>query len=269
MKTTLRRSTLACLALALAAAVATGAEREYDVSVKRLIEYTNRGVNDFRKAMRSDFKNAKITWGGVQYDVSSYMNDTADAGKKLQSRYNADYAAIPEAEDFLKRLKTADTFAKQNPGISGAKNEWDLLMQNVTKLAAAYGVDWNADATTWMFARTPDGPLKAAAATLETQSKSMRKAIDEAGKTAGLDKARRKVLEGQSETLINSAGDLRKAVDGSRSASSALQSVQSAMADLGPRLQADGLASAVSSAWGGVDASVQKLSGMLAGPSVP
>lgn len=259
-----RRIVPAVLALALAGSGAmAAAERMYDNEVKRLIEYTNRGVNDFRKAVRSDFKNSRITWNGMQVDVGTYLGDLADAGKKLGSRYETNYAAVPEATDFLKRIKVADEFAKENPGISGAKNEWDLLLPNAVALAKAYGIDFSADPSTWQAARTPDGPLRATAASIETQAKGIGKSLDQAAKASGLDKSRRKVLEGQAETAIKAAGDLRKAIDGSRPASGAIQSLSSALGDLGATAEKDGVAGNVSAAWTALQDNVGKLSGLV------
>lgn len=267
MKRVLSRLVLLGLALAAAGSAPASAERLYDAEVKRLIEYANRGISDFRRSARSDFKNAKITHSdGVQVDVSNYLKDMTDSGKKLESRYTANYAAIPEATDLLKRFRTADDFAQRNPGISGAKSEWELLRKNMDPLAKAFNVDWTADPTTWQPARTTDGPIRAEAASLEAQAKSFRKGVDTAAKTAGLDKARRKVLEGESESLIGAAGALRKTIEDGRPASSALDRVTAAMGALGTQVQTAGLGDAVSGAWSGIDGAAKKLAEMIAGP---
>jgi hypothetical protein len=255
----------AALALSLlAAAAAAAAERMYDAELKRLIESTNKGLVAFRKAARSDFRNAKITWEGNPYAVGNYLADLEEAGKRLQSRYDLNYAAVPEATDFLKRLKTADDFAVANPGISGAKNEWNALRTNATALAGAYGIDFASDPATWKAARTPDGPIRSEAFSIESQTKTLGKTLDNAAKSAGLDKSRRKVIEGQAETAQNAAVDVRKAVDAGRDASSAMQRLSAALADLSGTLEKDGLAGSVSSAWTALQDSITKLSGYLA-----
>ena len=261
-----RRRPLSGLALVFLAAFAAAEERQYDAEVKRLIDYTNRSFGDFRSAARSDFKKAKIGFDGVETEVAGYLKDTADAGKRLASRVSSDYAAVPEATDFLKRLKTADSFGQENPGISGAKNEWELLTPNAAKLAAAYGIDWTASPETWQPSRVPDGVLRAETETLESSAKALRKAVNDASKAAGVDKGRRKVLEGQSDTLVSAAEGLRKTVRDTRPASTALTSVNEAVRDLGSRLRSDGVAEAVSVPLGRVEESAAKLSGMLEVP---
>jgi hypothetical protein len=241
MKLVPSRIVLTAVVLALAARVGSAAERMYDKELKRLIESTNNNVNAFRKAARSDFKNSKITWNGTQVAIGNYLDDLADAGKKLQSRYDANYAAVPEATDFLKRLKVADEFAIANPGISGAKTEWDALRTNATALAGAYGVNFASDPSTWQPARTPDGPVRAAAASIDSQTKTLGKSLDDAAKTAGLDKSVRKVIEGQSETAVKAAGNLKNAVEDNRPAGSAFQSFSSALADLSTTAEKNGL----------------------------
>lgn len=255
---------LAAVGLILAASgVAPAAERVYDKEAERLIEYTNRGVNDFRKAARSDFKNSKITWNGTQIDVGTYLKDVAEAGKKLESRYDTNFAAVPEASDFLKRLRAAEDFAAANPGISGAKPEWDLLRPNAIALAKAYNIDYAADPSTWQPSRTPDGPLRATAASIESQAKGIEKSVETAAKAAGLDKSHRKVLEGQSETAVKAAGDVRKAIEESRPAGSGLQSLSTALGDLNTTVEKDGLAGGVSTAWSALQDSIGKLSGFI------
>ena len=235
----------------------------YDAELKRLIESTNKGLVAFRKAARTDFRNSRITWEGNEYAVSNYLEDLEQAGKKLQSRYDLNYAAVPEATDFLKRFRVADEFAVQNPGVSGAKNEWNALKTNVSALAAAYGVDLASDPSTWQAARTPDGPIRAEAFNIETQGKTLVKSLDNAAKSAGLDKSRRKVIEGQAETVETSARNVRRAVDAGREAGPAIQSLESALTDLSATVQKDGLADASSSAAATLQDSIGKLKGYL------
>ena len=261
------------LALGIGLAAIAGrialAERPYDAEVKRLIDYTNRGVSDFRSAARSDFKNSRMTLAdGTQIDVSNALKDLAEAGKKLDSRYGSDYAAVPEATDFLKRFRAADDFARTHEGISGAKNEWDLLRQNVTKLSAVYGVDLTTDPATWQPARTTDGALRAEAASLEAQAKGFRKTLDDAAKAAGLEKGRRKSLEGESDTLVDTAHALRGTIDDGRPAAGALERVSTAIKDLSSLVDSSKLTDAVAGAWSGVTSSAQKISD-LTGLSAP
>jgi hypothetical protein len=263
MKRSTSRLALSLLVALLASTVPLPADRMYDAELKRLIEATNKGVVAFRKAARSDFRNSRITWEGNQYIVSNYLEDLEEAGKKLQSRYDMNNAAVPEAVDFLKRLKTADQFAVENPGISGAKNEWNALRTNVVALAAAYGIDFATDPATWQAARTPDGPIRAEAFAIETQGKTLVKSLDAAAKSAGLDKSRRKVLEGQAEMVETSARNVRKAVDGGRDASPAVQSLESAITDLSGTVQKDGLGESVSAALSTLQDSIGKLNGYL------
>jgi hypothetical protein len=251
---------LAAFVLSAVPATRLAAERMYDAELKRLIEATNKGVVAFRKAARPDFRNSRITWEGNPYVVSNYLEDLEDAGKKLQSRYDLNNAAVPEATDFLKRVKVADQFAVENPGISGAKNEWNALRTNVVALAAAYGIDFASDPATWQPARTPDGPIRAEAFAIETQGKTLVKSLDNAAKSAGLDKSRRKVIEGQAEMVETSARNVRRAVDGGREAGPAIQSLESALADLSETVQKDGLAEAMPTA---LQDSIGKLKGYL------
>jgi hypothetical protein len=258
----LRRAVFLGLVLAAAARLAS-AERPYDAEVKRLIDYCNRGISDFRSAARSDFKNSRMTLAdGTQVDIANYLKDLTDSGKKLSSRYSSDYAAVPEATDFFKRFRQGDDFARTHEGISGAKNEWQLLRENVTKLSAAYGVDWTTDPTTWQPARTTDGPVRAQAQTVEAQSKALGKSLDDAAKAANLDKGRRKALEGESDTLVDSASNLRKAISDGRPAGPAAQSFVKAMDDLGSLVRRSNLTDAVASSWGGLADSAKKLSDM-------
>ncbi len=256
------RSVAAALALCILA-VAASAERMWDAELQRLIESTNKGLVAFRKAARSDFRNSRISWEGNQYVVGNYLEDLEEAGKKLRNRYDLNYAAVPEATDFLKRFKVADEFAATNPGISGAKNEWNALRTNVVALAGAYGVDFATDPGTWQLARTPDGPIRGEAFAIETQTKTLTKSLDNAAKSAGLDKSRRKVIEGQAETAQTAATDVRKAVDAGRDSSGAMQRLNGALSDLQATLDKEGLAANVAGAWTTLQDSVTKLKGYL------
>ena len=263
MKRITSRFALPLLLTFAASTIPASAERMYDAELKRLIESTNKGVVAFRKASRPDFRDSRITWEGQPYIVSNYLEDLEEAGKKLQSRYDMNNAAVPEATDFLRRLKIADDFALANPGISGAKNEWNALRTNATALAAAYGIDYATDPSSWQAARTPDGPIKAEAFAIETQTKTLRKSLDSAAKAAGLDKSRRKVIEGQAESAQTAAQNVRRAVDGGRDATPAIQSLESAVSDLSGTVEKDGLAESVSAAASSLRDSIDKLKGYL------
>jgi hypothetical protein len=254
---------LAVLSAFVMSGIASAAEHMYDAELKRLIEATNNGVVAFRKAARPDFRKSRITLDGNEYAVGNYLEDLEEAGKKLQTRYDLNYAAVPEATDFLKRLRAADDFAVANPGISGAKNEWNALRTNAIALAAAYNIDFASNPATWQAARTPDGPIRAEAFAIETQAKTLRKSLDEAAKSAGLDKSRRKVIEGQAEMVQTAAANVRKAVDAGRDAAPAVESLNRALADLSATMEKDGLTSNVASPWTSLKDSIARLNGYL------
>ena len=211
--------------LVIAAAPSVAADRPYDRDVAKLIDRANKDLGRFLGNMKGDAKGAKVTRGGVEYDVSDSLDDLKAEGGRLESRFATDAKAAPTALTFLQKAKAFDGFIDRHPGFSGADKEWTALRPTLDSLADAYQIDWGGDPDQWQAIRSSDAEIAGWAKQLDTDIKGYTSALGKAAKDAKVDRAARTGLDEQVKTLAGGAKTLQKALSSRVPATNALESL--------------------------------------------
>jgi hypothetical protein len=114
-------------------------ERLPDKDVKTLIDQVDEGRDKFEGNLDGDFKGSTLRGPSGERKVSGTLQDYQDETKKLQSRFNDDYAASAEVASVLKQATSIDTFMQDTPSVTKGRSEWDRQAASLKHLAEAYG----------------------------------------------------------------------------------------------------------------------------------
>lgn len=229
------------------------ADRSYDDSTKKLIENVKNGVDRFKDKLQDKWKVEKITRSGVTTDVSDAMNDWKKSAETLKDRFKSDYAANPDANEFLQKSKKMDEFMSSHQGQTGADTEWLELRRNLVSLASAYNIDWESDPSQWKATRKTDNELKSMGQNLEQAMKTFGKSLDDAVKKSSIADDSRKDIKASAESLSKSAKMLKDAINDKKPAGGAFDGVMTAKQALASKVDSAGLTAQVSAAWSGVE----------------
>ncbi|MGE5833491.1 MAG: hypothetical protein ACM4AI_03345 [Acidobacteriota bacterium] len=138
-----RRSQIILLVGALAGwpvpCLAQAPERLSNNEVKALIDQVDEGRDKFEGNLDGTFKGSTLRGPTGETKVAGALQDYQDSTKKLQERFNADYAASAEVATVLKQSTMIDTFMQTSSSAMKGRSEWDRQAANLKRLAAAYG----------------------------------------------------------------------------------------------------------------------------------
>jgi hypothetical protein len=249
--------------LMVAAAPSAGADRPYDRDVAKLIDRANKDLGRFLGNMKGDAKGAKVTRGGVEYDVSDSLADLKEEGARLEQRFAEDAKAAPTALAFLQKSKAFDGFLDRHPGFSGADKEWAALRPTLQSLADAYQIDWSGDPDQWQATRSSDAEIAGWAKQLDDDIKDYASALSKAAKDAKVDRAARAGLDEQVKSLAGGAKTLQKALSARTPAANAVESLARSAQNVSEQADSLGLSAAAESAAKPLVATMTKISSAL------
>jgi hypothetical protein len=232
------------LAMGAGAAPAQPAVRPTDKQVKQLILDSREAFDRFADKMNPQMRMAVIKSPASEVDVKALLQDVEDMSKDAEQRYRPPaYTAGTEVAAYLKQVKVLDAGLAVRPGLSGADKYWDAARPVFGRLAAAYGIDWNGDPTTWSGRRISDGELKNAATDIKRLAGPFASAIDRApGATAALDARVRASLVNDATGLAALADEVSKELQAGRDAGPAFGRLSDAMDTIAAAVPASALA---------------------------
>jgi uncharacterized protein YukE len=114
-------------------------ERLPDNAVKTLIDQVDEGRDKFEGNLDNQFKNSTQRGASGGTNVAAALQDYQDNTKKLQDRFNENYAANAEVTTVLKQSTAINTFMLGSPSVTKGRSEWDRQTANLKHLAEAYG----------------------------------------------------------------------------------------------------------------------------------
>lgn len=243
---------LALLALPIAGAGALEIERPYDEEAGRIIDATQRQLDDFTDEMTARAPGAEVAdEAGETSDVPDFVAKLKAAARDLKERFDYKDSAPAAASLFLRRAKVAEQFVAQHPVLARAQGEWTRYLPRLRELAHVYHVDWDAEPESWQPARWTDLELGKRIDEIDQELRALGKALDGAAKSAGLAAATRDELKrgfeglrGTTKTLSKAFGERKPAaalvaelLAGARSLSDAAGGVGLAAAAPGARQQ--------------------------------
>ena len=94
-----------------------------------------RGATSSRAISMDSSRAPRCAGPGGETKVAGALQDYQDNTKKLQSLFNADYAASAEATTVLKQSTSIDRFMQTSSSAMKGRSEWDRQVVNLKRLA--------------------------------------------------------------------------------------------------------------------------------------
>jgi hypothetical protein len=138
------------------------------------------GLDRFVDKMDPQLRRSVIKNERGEVDVKAFLDDLRKSSDAMKGRFEPPrYSANTEVLAFLRQSRRLDDAVARNPGRSGADPAWALVKPELTKLAAAYGIEYSTDPAGWTAAtRTSDDDVKAALKRLEKNTDGLRKELE-------------------------------------------------------------------------------------------
>jgi len=194
-------------------------ERLSDKQVKTLIDQVDEGRDKFEGNLDGQFKGSTLKGPRGETKVEGALQDYQDNTKKLQDRFNSDYAASAEVATVLKQSNAIGTFMENSPSSMKGRSEWDRQAANLKHLAEAYGTTFPIpDGATAR--RLNDNETAAAAASVAKAADRFKDDIDN-DKT--LPKTEKEAAKKDVEVLIKHADDVKDRTRDGRSATAEMR----------------------------------------------
>jgi hypothetical protein len=255
---------LAICAVALArvpAVRSAAADRPTDKDVKSLIERIDQDRDHFEDRLDGEFKNSIIRSPGHELNVKKHLDDLRENVDKIKDRFSSDYAASAEVTTLLRQASDIHRFmATQPPNFNGA-SEWNRLTTDLNQLAAAYATSFPL-IDGQQARRMNDEEVRNAADEIKRQADRFKKELEDSlKKDAALDKDKpaREAALGQVETLKKDAEKLMDIIGDGRPASGEAQALLDQAATVRAASSGRALTPAAQSAWGSVEAGLDRV----------
>lgn len=194
-------------------------ERPGDKDMKQLIDQIDEGRDKFEGNLDGDFKGSTVRGPNGETKVAAALQDYQDNTKKLQSRFSPDYSAGPEVATVLKQSTSIEAFMKGSPTTMKGRREWDRLVPDLKRLAAAYGTTFPMPDGANV-GRTSDKEAISAAAAIASAGKDLKSDLDDAKTLAEADKDTAKK---DADALIKQANTVKDRIEDGKPATSDVQ----------------------------------------------
>jgi hypothetical protein len=211
---------IATCGLAVPASAGQAENRLTDKAVVQIIESVEKGRNAFESGIDDKMKSSIVRAPRGELRMDAYLDDLEVSVKNLKSRFDKSSSASPEAEAVLRQSSIIDGVVRSSgQGMKGA-SEWNALVIDLRRLAAAYGTAFPLSPTGGTVLRVNDAEGGAAADDMKAQAKKMRDSIDA---NAGLPKDVRDSVKANLHTLEEQADLVKSRMNSGQPASAEMR----------------------------------------------
>jgi hypothetical protein len=191
-------------------------ERLGDKDVKALADQLDTSRDKFEGNLDGSFKGSTVQRPTGEVKVAGALQDYQDSTKKLQDRFNADYAAAPEVSTILKQAALIGSYMKSQPASMNGRTEWDRHVTDLERLAAVYGTMFPMpEGATAQ--RANDKEPMATAASVATAGNLFKSELD---KDATLAKPEKEAAKKDTELLVKQANAVKDRINDGKPATS-------------------------------------------------
>jgi hypothetical protein len=138
---------IAAMLLLTGVSTVTAQQRAYRVSDRQVSTLLNRieqRSDNFRRQMNTALDRNRYRGQLPASTVEQYIEDFEQATDRLRSRFNSNVSVAADVQDVLNRAYYIDQFIITNTTLApAARNQWNLLKQDLNTLAGYYNVSWN------------------------------------------------------------------------------------------------------------------------------
>jgi len=252
---------LVVVALMAAPAAAQTPSRMGDQALKQQFEQVKKGLDRFIDGMDSKMKTAILRGEQGEIDVKVVLNTLKDSMNAAKDRFSPGSAnAVTETVAFLKNANKFDKGLALRPGMSGADMKWADLVPELGKLAAAYGIDWNAAPDAWAASRTSDKEIETTAQLTKKGAESLNKEVANLlKKDKTVDAATKAAATSTIAGLATAAKSLEDALKAKIDSVTAVTRVLEARAKVASFMDSTAAAAAAKASWGRTSGSIDAI----------
>jgi hypothetical protein len=131
--------------LASVAVVARAQDAPYrlsDKEVKKLMAQLKKDTGKFRKSLDSSLDRSRLNGTNREDDINAFLKNYEDATERLYSRFKDDKSVGADVEAVLDGAADIDRFMTRRLASEKAERDWEVVRQDLRRLADAYNVSW-------------------------------------------------------------------------------------------------------------------------------
>jgi hypothetical protein len=230
-------------------------ERLSDKDVKNIIEEVNQARDRFEDQLDGKLKSSTLRGERGEVNVEAYLDDLQENVKKLKDRFNDNYAASKEAETVLRQGTDINTYMKAQPNDLKGRSEWDVMAQQLGRLAVAYGTTFPLPASPSV-RRIND---KEAAEAADEVAKAADKLKTQINNEASLTKETKDAVKEDIDALIQQAKQVKSRAEDSKPATAEMRDLMIMTGKVGTFVKQNTVGPATTSAWEAIQTPMTKL----------
>jgi hypothetical protein len=125
-----------------------------DAQMRQLINQINSRTTAFSRTFRNQLNRGGFGDRYAVDEVRRHLSEFETAAMQLRNRFNNRQASETDVRNVLEHAAYLNSFMATHQLAYGAENNWNMLRQDLDRLASAYNVAWN-----WSTTPVPGGPV--------------------------------------------------------------------------------------------------------------
>jgi hypothetical protein len=113
-----------------------------DKQVKKMLEQLKKDTSRFRKSLDSSLDKSRLDGTNREDDINNFLKDYEKATERLYDRFKDNKSVSGDVESVLDGAAQINRFmGRRSPG-GRAERDWEVVRQDLRRLAEAYNVSW-------------------------------------------------------------------------------------------------------------------------------
>ena len=113
-----------------------------DKQVKKVLEQLKKDTGKFRKSLDSSLDKSRLDGTNREDDINSFLKDYEKSTDRLYDRFKDNKSVSGDVEAVLDGAAQIDRFMGRRLPSSKAQRDWEVVRQDLRRLAEAYNVTW-------------------------------------------------------------------------------------------------------------------------------
>ena len=113
-----------------------------DKQVKKVLEQLKKDTGKFRKSLDSSLDKSRLDGTNREDDINAFLKDYEKATDRLYDRFKDNKSVSGDVEAVLDGAAQIDRFMGRRLPSSRAQRDWEVVRQDLRRLAEAYNVTW-------------------------------------------------------------------------------------------------------------------------------
>ena len=113
-----------------------------DKQVKKVLEQLKKDTGKFRKSLDSSLDKSRLDGTNREDDINAFLKDYEKVTDRLYDRFKDNKSVSGDVEAVLDGAAQIDRFMGRRLPSSRAQRDWEVVRQDLRRLAEAYNVTW-------------------------------------------------------------------------------------------------------------------------------